>query len=110
MQLSIIIPVYNEQSTIGDIIARTKTVTEQTGIQSEIIVVDDRSFDDSLEIAKHYGIKLYALKEHLGKGYALRAGFLKAKGDIIVTLDSDGSHKPEELPEVLAPVLMEKLT
>jgi len=57
MQLSIIIPVYNEQSTIGDIIARTKTVTEQTGIQSEIIVVDDRSFDDSLEIAKHYGIK-----------------------------------------------------
>jgi glycosyltransferase involved in cell wall biosynthesis len=104
-QLSIIIPVYNEQSTIGDIISRTKTVTQQNGLQTEIIVVDDCSFDDSLEIAKHCGIKLYALKEHLGKGYALRAGFLKAKGDIIVTIDSDGSHKPEELPEVLAPVL-----
>jgi glycosyltransferase involved in cell wall biosynthesis len=108
MQLSIIIPVYNEQSTIGDIIARTKIVTQKNGLQTEIIVVDDRSFDDSLEIAKHCGIKLYALKEHLGKGYALRAGFLKAKGDIIVTIDSDGSHKPEELPEVLAPVLTGK--
>ena len=37
------------------------------------------------------------LKEHLGKGYVLRAGFAKAKGDIIVTIDSDGSHRPEEL-------------
>ena len=48
---------------------------------------------------------MITLKEHLGKGYALRAGFAKAKGDIIVTIDSDGSHWPEELPEVLAPVL-----
>jgi glycosyltransferase involved in cell wall biosynthesis len=108
MLLSIIIPVYNEQSTIGDIINRTKMEMLQAGIQMEIIVVDDRSFDNSLEIAKHYGIRLYTLKEHLGKGYALRAGFLKAKGDIIVTIDSDGSHKPEELPEVLAPVLQGK--
>ena len=38
----------------------------------------------------------------------LRAGFAKAKGDIIVTIDSDGSHRPEELPEVLAPVLKDK--
>ena len=44
------------------------------------------------EIAKQYDIRLFTLKEHLGKGYALRAGFLKAKGDIIVTIDSDGSH------------------
>jgi glycosyltransferase involved in cell wall biosynthesis len=42
---------------------------------------------------------------HLGKGYALRAGFAQAKGDIIITMDSDGSHWPEELNEVLAPVL-----
>jgi glycosyltransferase involved in cell wall biosynthesis len=48
------------------------------------------------------------LKSHLGKGYALRAGFAKAKGDIIVTIDSDGSHKPEELPLVLAPIVQNK--
>ena len=44
----------------------------------------------------------------MGKGYALRAGFSKAKGDVIVTIDSDGSHLPEELSEVLAPVLQDR--
>jgi glycosyltransferase involved in cell wall biosynthesis len=106
--LSIIIPVYNEQSTIGDIIERTKAVLQQFGFKNEIIVVDDRSFDKSLEIAKYHNIRLYTLKEHLGKGYALRAGFFHAKGNIIVTIDSDGSHKPEELPEVLAPILKDQ--
>ncbi len=89
---------YNEQSTIGDIIERTKNRNAcKLASKREILVVDDRSYDHSLEIAKHYKIRLFTLKEHLGKGYALRAGFLKAKGDIIVTIDSDGSHWPEEL-------------
>jgi glycosyltransferase involved in cell wall biosynthesis len=108
MLLSIIVPVYNEQSTIGNIIERTKEAMRQIGIKNEIIVVDDRSFDKSLEIAKHHNIRLYTLKEHLGKGYALRAGFFQAKGNIIVTIDSDGSHKPEELYEVLAPILKDQ--
>jgi glycosyltransferase involved in cell wall biosynthesis len=108
MLLSIIIPMYNEQSTIGDIIERTKKETNKIGIKTEILVVDDRSYDHSLEIAKKCGVRLLTLKEHSGKGYALRAGFLKAKGNIIITIDSDGSHWPEELVEVLAPVLQEK--
>ena len=105
MLLSIIIPVYNEQSTIGNIIDRVKQAVQKTGIKNEIIVVDDHSYDKSLVIAKAQNVKLYALKQHMGKGYALRAGFSKAHGDIIVTIDSDGSHRPEELSEVLAPVL-----
>jgi glycosyltransferase involved in cell wall biosynthesis len=104
MLLSIIIPVYNEELTIGNIIDRVKAVAQQAGLRNEIIVIDDRSYDKSLEVAKAHGAKLYTLKQHLGKGYALRAGFAKAKGNIIVTIDSDGSHRPEELPEVLAPV------
>jgi glycosyltransferase involved in cell wall biosynthesis len=103
--LSIIIPVYNEELTIGDVIDRVKAVVMRTGLKSEILVIDDHSYDRSVEVAKKHGIKLYSLKEHLGKGYALRAGFAKATGDIIVTIDSDGSHLPEELPEVLAPIL-----
>lgn len=103
--LSIIIPVYNEELTLGNIIDRTKTVALQTGLENEIIVVDDRSFDKSFEVAKNHSAKICSLKEHLGKGCALRAGFAKSKGDIIVTIDSDGSHRPEELPEVLAPIL-----
>ena len=105
MLLSIIIPVYNEELTIGDIIDRVKAVAKREGLKTEIIVVDDHSYDKSLWVAEKRGVKLYSLKQHLGKGYALRAGFAKAKGDVIVTIDSDGSHMPEELPEVLAPIL-----
>jgi glycosyltransferase involved in cell wall biosynthesis len=108
MLLSIVIPVYNEELTVGNIIDRVKTVMQQTGLKNEVIVVDDCSYDKSLEAAKKHSAKIYALKQHLGKGYALRAGFIKAKGDVIVTIDSDGSHKPEELLEVLAPILEDK--
>jgi glycosyltransferase involved in cell wall biosynthesis len=108
MLLSIIIPVYNEELTIGNIIDRTKVAIERIGIASEIIVVNDHSYDRSLQVAKMAKVKVFTLREHLGKGYALRAGFTVAKGDIIVTIDSDGSHWPEELPEVLAPILADK--
>jgi glycosyltransferase involved in cell wall biosynthesis len=60
-------------------------------------------------MAKKHNSKTYSLKEHLGKGYVLRAGFAKAKGDLIVTIDSDGSHRPEELKEVLTPILENKV-
>ena len=105
MLLSIIIPVFNEELTIGNIIDRTKKSAEQIGLQYEIIVVDDHSYDKSLEVAKTRNVRLLSLKQHLGKGYALRAGFAKARGDIIVTIDSDASHRPEELYEVLEPIL-----
>jgi glycosyltransferase involved in cell wall biosynthesis len=108
MLLSIIIPVYNEESTIGNIIDRTQVVMQQIGRPYEIIVVDDHSFDKSLQIVEQHNVKILTFKHHHGKGYALRAGFSKANGDVIVTVDSDGSHWPEELPEVLAPVLQNK--
>jgi len=108
MQLSVVIPVYNEELTIGNIIERTKKALQQIGLPFEIIVVDDHSNDNSLDVARRYGVRLFSLKEHLGKGYVLRAGFAKAKGDIIVTIDSDGSHRPEELQDVLTLVLENK--
>jgi glycosyltransferase involved in cell wall biosynthesis len=67
--------------------------------------VDDCSTDNSPEISKSKKVKVYQLKKHRGKGYALRLGFKEAKGEIIVTLDSDGSHNPEELPKLLDPIL-----
>jgi glycosyltransferase involved in cell wall biosynthesis len=108
MLLSIIIPMYNEELTVGNIIDRVKAAVERTGLPTEIIVVDDHSYDKSLLVAEKRGVKLYSLKQHLGKGYALRAGFAKAQGDVIVTIDSDGSHMPEELSEVLAPILCDE--
>jgi glycosyltransferase involved in cell wall biosynthesis len=108
MLLSIIIPVFNEELTIGNIIDRVKASAERTGLNVEIIVVDDHSHDRSLDIAKQHCTKLLSLKQHMGKGSALRAGFARAKGDIVVTIDSDGSHLPEELAEVLEPVLQDR--
>jgi glycosyltransferase involved in cell wall biosynthesis len=108
MLLSIIIPVYNEELTIGNIIDRTEAAARKMGFPFEIIVVNDLSYDKSLQMALQRKVRVCTLKEHLGKGYALRAGFAKAKGDVIVTIDSDGSHWPEELFEVLAPILAGK--
>jgi glycosyltransferase involved in cell wall biosynthesis len=109
MLLSIIIPVYNEELTIGNIIDRAENSLKKIGIAHEIIVVDDRSYDKSLQEAKKRKVRLFTLKQHLGKGYALRAGFAKAKGDIIVTIDSDGSHSPEELQRVLMPIVKNRV-
>jgi glycosyltransferase involved in cell wall biosynthesis len=108
MLLSVIIPVYNEELTIGNIIERSKNTLGQIGLPYEIIVVDDHSHDKSLDAARRCDVDVFSLKEHLGKGYVLRAGFAKAKGDIIVTIDSDGSHRPEELQRILTPVLENK--
>jgi glycosyltransferase involved in cell wall biosynthesis len=108
MLLSIIIPVYNEELTVGNVIDRVKLAMVQIGLEYELIVVDDHSYDHSLKVAEEHSGKLYTLKQHLGKGYALRAGFAQAKGDIIITIDSDGSHRPEELLRVLTPVLKDK--
>jgi glycosyltransferase involved in cell wall biosynthesis len=105
MLVSVIIPLYNEGQTIGNVIENVQTVMTQAGLNYEIIVADDHSFDNSVQVAKMYPVKLYSLKAHVGKGMGLRAGFAKAKGDIIVTIDSDGSHRPEELPKLLYPIL-----
>lgn len=105
MLLSVVIPVFNEEQTVGNIIKRVKTVLAKLGCRYEIIVVDDYSGDQSLQISKKARARVYQLKAHMGKGYALRAGLAKAKGEIVVTIDSDGSHRPEELPLLLAPVL-----
>lgn len=103
--ISVIIPVYNEELTVGNIIERVKMTVEMMRVPYEILVVDDCSTDDSLEVSKNRSVKVYRLKQHMGKGYALRLGFREAKGEIIVTLDSDGSHNPEDLPKLIDPIL-----
>jgi glycosyltransferase involved in cell wall biosynthesis len=108
MLISVVIPVFNEELTIGNVIERLTAVMQKLGFKYEIIVVDDCSADGSLEISKSQSAKVFSLKKHLGKGYALRAGFVKAKGEIVTTIDSDGSHLPEELPQLLTPILQDK--
>ncbi len=106
--LSIVVPVYNEEPTVGDVLCRLKRVLQEADVRYEIIVVDDCSQDNSIEVAKRQQVSVYQLKKHMGKGYALRAGFTKARGDLIATIDSDGSHLPEEMPLLLAPLAQDQ--
>src|SRR3972149_7252614 len=106
--LSVVIPAFNEEHTIGDIINRVKATMQKISFNNEIIVIDDCSHDRSAEISRSQNVTVYTFKRHMGKGYALRAGFRKAKGEIIATIDSDGSHRPEELPLLILPILQDQ--
>jgi glycosyltransferase involved in cell wall biosynthesis len=103
--LSVVVPVFNEEPTVGNVIDRLKRVLTGVGVQYEVLVVDDCSTDQSVQVALGRHVRVFHFKQHMGKGYALRAGFSKAKGNLIATIDSDGSHLPEEFPLLLTPVL-----
>ena len=98
--VSVVIPVFNEELTIGNIVSRTRSTLEESALPYEILVIDDGSADRSAEISQANEAHVLR-KAHQGKGHALRLGFERAKGNVIVTLDSNGSHQPEEIPMVL---------
>ena len=98
--VSVVIPVFNEEITVGDVVTRTKKALEKMGVTYEILVSDDGSTDNSADVAEEKKVTVLRAN-HQGKGFALRSGFRHAKGEWVITLDADGSHKPEEIPLVL---------
>ena len=106
--VSVVIPVFNEELTIGNIVARTRSTLEQLKLLYEVLVIDDGSVDRSAEISQA-NEAIVLRKAHQGKGHALRFGFKRAEGDVVVTIDSDGSHQPEEIPLVLRCMIEKKV-
>jgi glycosyltransferase involved in cell wall biosynthesis len=107
--ISIVVPCYNESKTLETIIGRV-LVADVSGLDREIIVVDDGSQDDSVNIAKslaerHPNIHVLEHKLNQGKGAALRTGFRAASGDIILVQDADLEYSPGDYPKLLAPIL-----
>lgn len=100
--VSVIIPAKNEADSIGDLIARTKATLH--GRNFEIIVVDDGSKDSTKDTAQQSGAITISHICSLGKGAAIRDGALSATGDVLVFLDGDGAHYPEDIPSMIAPV------
>jgi len=109
MILSIIIPVYNEEKTIKEIVSKVKKVKLPVDINREIIVVDDFSGDRSYKILKNIdGICLIRHKKNLGKGAAIRSSVEKSIGDIIIIQDADLEYDPFDYPELIDPILSGK--
>jgi glycosyltransferase involved in cell wall biosynthesis len=102
--ISVVIPAYNEERTIGNVVSETILVMESIEMPYEILVVDDGSIDMTRQIATRYKATVLSNGKNQGKGYALRKGFQYAQGDIIVTVDADGSHKPKEIPNLIQPL------
>ena len=95
-----VIPTYNNARTVADIVRRTLAVC------SDVIVVNDGSTDDTLQELQPFGdtIRIITYSRNRGKGYALRRGLeasRKAGFDYAVTIDSDGQHSPEEIPNLI---------
>jgi dolichol-phosphate mannosyltransferase len=104
MKLSIIIPAFNEENTILEIVKRVKDV--QTNLEKEIIVVDNGSKDKTGDLLKNVnGIKVITLSPNCGKGGAVKAGIKEASGDIIIFQDADLEYDPEDYNAVIKPIL-----
>jgi glycosyltransferase involved in cell wall biosynthesis len=105
--VSLIIPAYNEEQSICKIIDDTVKTMEDLAISYELIVVNDGSTDNTQLAAASYKAKVtvYSNKFNHGKGYCIRKAAKYARGNIIVTLDSDGEHNPAEIPKLLIPVI-----
>lgn len=104
-KLSIIIPAYNEKNTIEEIIRRIKAVN-LSGVEKEIIVVDDGSKDGTRELIKQIpGIRYIFHEKNFGKGGAIKTGFKIATGDVVIIQDADLEYDPKDYTNILEPFI-----
>lgn len=102
-QISVIIPVYNEEESLPELIQWVQNVLDSNGFSYEVIFVDDGSTDSSWQVIKELAekdrrIKAVGFIRNYGKSAALDMGFSKAQGDVVVTMDADLQDNPEEIP------------
>jgi glycosyltransferase involved in cell wall biosynthesis len=105
MNLSIVIPLLNEEESINELYHWIADVMQSNGFLYELIFIDDGSTDGSWGIieklaADHQEVKAVQFLKNFGKSQALHAGFALAKGDVVITMDADLQDNPEEIPEL----------
>jgi len=96
--ISVVIPAYKEARVIGTVIKGVHAVLKD---RCEVIVVDDGSPDETGKIAQEAGARVVRHPYNMGNGAAVKSGLRAAEGDIIVLMDGDGQHKPEDIPRLI---------
>jgi glycosyltransferase involved in cell wall biosynthesis len=109
IKLSVVVPCYNEEATLQTCIKKVLQLRDR-GLSLEIVIVDDASTDNSGEIARQLAestpeIRIFHHAHNQGKGAALRTGFSQVSGDFVVVQDADLEYNPEEIIELLDPLL-----
>jgi len=99
--LSVVIPAYNEEKGVGDVIRKLQNILENSGCDYEIIVVDDGSTDKTANIVRETGVRSIQHPFNRGYGAAMKTGIRQAQHDIVVITDADGTYPNERIPDLL---------
>jgi glycosyltransferase involved in cell wall biosynthesis len=107
IDISVVIPVYNEREALEPLLAEVTEACRQLGGAWEVVFVDDGSTDGSTEVLERLAmrdqpVRLVQLRRNFGKSAALRAGFEHTRGTVVVTMDGDGQDDPTEIPALVA--------
>lgn len=102
VKLSAVIPAFNEEKTIGEVIRGALAHVD------EVIVIDDGSTDNTAAVAAESGATVIRHKHNMGILAAVERGLREARGEILVTLDADGQHDPADIPHLVRPIMEER--
>jgi glycosyltransferase involved in cell wall biosynthesis len=97
LKISIIIPAHNEAENIGNLVREIRTLYPA----AEVIVVNDGSTDETANVAHEAGAEVYSHPYNIGNGAAIKSGIRAASGDIMIFMDADGQHNPEDVARLL---------
>lgn len=105
MDISVVVPLYNEAESLPELEAWIRRVMEENGFSYEILFINDGSTDDSWEVINRLrksnpAVKGVSFRRNYGKSPALNTGFARAKGDVVITMDADLQDSPDEIPEL----------
>ena len=105
MNLSIVIPVYDEQESLPELLDWISRVLADSNLRYEVIMIDDGSSDNSWQVIKdlskkYNSVRAIRFRRNYGKAAALQSGFEISSGDVVITMDADLQDNPEEIPEL----------
>ena len=112
MDISVIIPLYNEEESLTELFAWIEKVMNENNLSYEVIFINDGSNDNSWQIieklaSKNHTVKGIKFRRNYGKSPALYCGFEKAQGDVVITMDADLQDSPDEIPELYRMITIE---